>query len=283
MSVIASPYARRLSREKGLRLREIRGSGPGGRIVARDVEAALSGRVSRSAMADALPSPRLFYEEGSYEEVALSPMGLAMAKRMAASWREIPHFFTERDFRAAALDDFRRQINLGRREGERFGLNLLITRAVSLALMEERGVNVSFAGDSLLRHRHADIGMAVATDHGLIAPILWRSEERSLRGLSDAIGEIVEKARSRRLLPRDYEGGSFGLSNLGMHGVDRFTAVINPPQAAILAVGALRETGDGLRLSCVLSSDHRVIDGVLAGRFMGVLGGFIEEPWRMFV
>ena len=287
----ASPYARRLAREKKRDLSHIKGTGPGGRIVARDVESAPSPAApapstqAQSAQAppsfSQTPDPKVFYDKESYEESPLSPAGLAMAKRMAGAWRDIPHFFVSMDFQADALQDLREQINQKREKP--ISWNVFITRAVARVLMEHPEVNISFAGKTILRHKHADIGMAVATDAGLITPILWRAEEQSLEALMEQIAQAAEKARARKLLPKDYEGGSFSISNLGMFGVDHFTAIINPPQAAILAVGGLKKTPQGLVLSCTLSSDHRVIDGATAARFMQRLRHYVENPSLMFL
>ena len=312
--ITASPLARHLAQQSGIELAQITGSGPNGRIIKRDIEAVRDGTVtlarpsasqaamgaaSSGAPADAakgqmhsgvmpaLPGARAYYTPGAYDELPLDMMRGAIATRLTQSMQQIPHFYLTRSLALDALMDYRARVNLALAEqGEKISLNDLIVRACALALMDVPEVNVSFAGDAILRHHHADIGVAVALPEGLITPIVTRCDEKSIRAIGAEIKDLAARAAEKRLKPSEYEGGSFSVSNLGMFGIDQFTAVINPPQAAILAVGGpvqkLRlidgDTVAQTQMRVTLSCDHRAIDGAIGAQFLATLAEYIEQP-----
>lgn len=295
--VFASPLARRIAAQKGIDLKSLKGSGPHGRIVRADVESAKPGaavpRGAGQAMAPAQSiDARAFYEEGSYEEVPLDGMRKTIARRLTQSMQEIPHFYLSVDCRLDELFRVRKELNneLGD-SGIKLSVNDFLIRAAALALKKVPDANVSYAGDALLKHKHADIGIAVALDGGLITPILRSAETKGLAQIASEAKELAGRARDRKLKPSEFEGGSFSISNLGMFGIKHFTAVINPPQAAILAVGAGEERTvvvDGkvevaTMMTVTMSSDHRAIDGALGARFLDAFKGFVEFPARMLL
>ncbi len=306
--ILASPLARHMAKSAGLELAHVHASGPGGRIIKRDIEAMLKNPTETSSSATpkatlsktstfaALQPPladaRAYYEAGSYDEIPLEGMRTAIAARLTQSMQQIPHFYLTRSLPMSALMDYRASINVALAEcGEKISLNDLLMRAVALALMDVPEVNVSFAGDAILRHHHADIGVAVALPGGLITPIVTRCEEKPIRAIATEIRALAASAAQKRLKPSEYEGGSFSVSNLGMLGIDRFTAVINPPQAAILAVGGVRrelrmeknDTGkdtvvEDSVVDVTLSCDHRAIDGALGAQFLTALAVYVTKP-----
>ena len=313
--IIASPLARHLAQQNQIDLAQIKGSGPNGRIIKRDVEAVRDGTVKppapRAASAapiaqqaapqaaphagimPALPDARAYYQADQYDELPLDMMRGAIATRLTQSMQQLPHFYLTRSLHIDALLDYRARINTAladqpTEEGkpEKISLNDLIVRACALALMDVPEVNVSFAGDAILRHHHADIGVAVALPEGLITPIVTQCDDKSIRAISAEIKDLAARAGEKRLKPSEYEGGSFSVSNLGMFGIDQFTAVINPPQAAILAVGgpvkSLQLVGDApvetTQMRVTLSCDHRAIDGAVGAQFLATLADYIEKP-----
>jgi len=240
-----------------------------------------------SGIMPALPDARAYYTPGAYDELPLDMMRGAIATRLTQSMQQIPHFYLTRSLALDALMDYRARVNLALAEqGEKISLNDLIVRACALALMDVPEVNVSFAGDAILRHHHADIGVAVALPEGLITPIVTRCDEKSIRAIGAEIKDLAARAAEKRLKPSEYEGGSFSVSNLGMFGIDQFTAVINPPQAAILAVGGPVQKlhlidGDTVaqtQMRVTLSCDHRAIDGAVGAQFLATLAEYIEQP-----
>lgn len=309
--IIASPLAHHLAQQNQIDLAQIKGSGPNGRIIKRDVEAMRDGTVKpqapRAASAapiapqaaphagimPALPDARAYYQPDQYDELPLDMMRGAIATRLSQSMQQLPHFYLTRSLHIDALLDYRARINTALEDQpnengkpEKISLNDLIVRACALALMDVPEVNVSFAGDAILRHHHADIGVAVALPEGLITPIVTKCDDKSIRAISAEIKDLAARAAEKRLKPSEYEGGSFSVSNLGMFGIDQFTAVINPPQAAILAVGgpvkSLQLVGDApveiTQMRVTLSCDHRAIDGAVGAQFLSVLADYIEKP-----
>ena len=278
----ASPLARRLAQKYGINLETLRGSGPRGRIVKSDVEAARAGGVSRGT----LPDARLYFSSDSYQEHPLTPMRKSIAERLTLSKQEIPHYTLRVDCHMEALLRMRKTLNTNKKEGK-ISVNDFVVRAIALSLMEVPEVNTSWGGDALLQHTSADIGVAVALEGGgLMTPLIRGAERLSVEEISSRVKDLARRAQERKLKPEEYEGGTFSVSNLGMFGVKSFTAVINPPQAAILAVGAALETPvvrDGAVvaatiMSATLSCDHRVIDGAVGARFLETFKGFIEDP-----
>jgi pyruvate dehydrogenase E2 component (dihydrolipoamide acetyltransferase) len=302
--VFASPLARRLAGEGGLDLLRVTGSGPHGRIVAADVEVALrtgsavktapvAAPVPIAAAPTAGPDARLFFAKDSYVELPHDAMRKAIARRLTSSKRDIPHYYLKVDCQIDALMDVRKQINAqAPAEGPgayKVSVNDFVVKAAALALIRVPGVNCSWTETALLQHRHADIGVAVALDFGLITPIVQKAETKSLAAISNEVKDLALRAKAKKLKPSEYEGGTFAISNLGMFGVRDFTAVINPPHAAILAVGA----GEGRPvvrngaivpatvMTVQLSCDHRVIDGALGATWLEAFKGYLENPVTM--
>lgn len=304
--VFASPLARRIAAQNNLDLAAITGSGPNGRIVKRDVEAAREAGVAAKpekaeAVATRPPEPAaaaaaLPFAEGSYEEVKHTPMRKTIARRLTLSKQTIPHFYLTIDCALDALMALRRDLNeRAPREGDapayKLSVNDFIIRASALALRRTPEANASWTDSAMLRHKHADIGVAVAIEGGLITPIIRAAETKGLAELSNEMRDLAARARARKLKPEEYEGGTFSISNLGMYGISEFSGVINPPHSMILAVGAAEQkpvVKDGAVavatvMHCTLSCDHRVVDGALGAEFLKVFKGFIEDPVTMLL
>jgi pyruvate dehydrogenase E2 component (dihydrolipoamide acetyltransferase) len=295
--IFASPLARRLAEQQGIDLAAIAGSGPHGRIVKADLEGTPKAAPKKQPSAGTAPAPvssidaRAFYEKGSYEEIPLDGMRKTIARRLTQSMQEIPHFYLTVDCELDELLIARKKLNEAAGEGVKLSVNDFLIRAAALALIKVPDANVSFAGDAILKHRSADIGIAVALDGGLITPIIRNAEKKGLAEISAEAKSLAERARDKKLKPVEFEGGSFSISNLGMFGIKHFTAVINPPQAAILAVGKGEERpvvrNGKLEVATVmtvtLSCDHRAIDGALGARFLEAFKSFVEYPARMLL
>jgi pyruvate dehydrogenase E2 component (dihydrolipoamide acetyltransferase) len=291
--IFASPLARRIAGQKGLDLAKVTGSGPRGRIVAADVEKAPAPAAAASGFA-ALPDARLFYKPEDYVEIPNDAMRKSIAKRLAASAALIPHIALTVDCRLDTLLAVRANLNAAAPKGGgayKLSVNDFIIKAAAHALMKVPEVNVSWTDAATLRHRHADIGVAVALETGLITPIVFHAEEKGLVAISEEVKSLAARAKEKKLKPNEYEGGSFSVSNLGMFGTRQFSAIINPPQAAILAVGAGEPRAvvrDGkieaaTVMTITLSLDHRAADGAAGARFLSVLKQFIEDPAEMLL
>lgn len=311
--IFASPLARRIARQAGVDITAVQGSGPRGRIVKSDVEALQSSGIKpvakpatmESASAQAavqgsvsgslsLPDARAFYQKGEYEEVPHDSMRKAIARRLTSAKALIPHYYLTIDCHIDALLGARGRLNASSSKGEgafKLSVNDFVVKACATALMRVPEVNASWTETGMLRHRHADVGVAVALDFGLITPIVFRAEEKGLAAISNEIKSLAERARAKRLKPQEFEGGGFSVSNLGMFGIREFTAVINPPQAAILAVGAAEarpvirdgKVETATVMTVTMSCDHRVIDGATGARFLQAFKTFIEEPSAMLL
>ncbi len=312
--VFASPLARRIAAEKGIDLAAIAGSGPRGRIVKADVENAAPGikstphpeevrsvvskgvakGPSEASAPSALPDARLFFKPEDYEEIPHDSMRKAIAKRLTASTSSIPHFYLTIDCRIDALLAARKRLNDASPKGEgayKLSVNDFLVKAAAMALAKSPAVNASWTDSAVLRHKHADVGVAVALDFGLITPIVFQAESKGLAAISNEVKSLAERARTKKLKPQEYEGGTFAISNLGMFGISHFTAVINPPHAGILAVGAGVEkpvvTNGKIEIATVMSvtmsCDHRVIDGATGSRFLSVFKQFVEDPAAMLL
>ncbi len=303
--VKASPLARRLAAQTGLDLAAIKGSGPHGRIIKRDIEAASGGAVglpgAAAATAQVIPfgapstSPNdLGIPEGSYDELPMNAMRKVVARRMTESKQTVPHFPLTIDCDIDKLLALRKELNSRSPEGEgafKISVNDFVLRASALALKKVPGANASFAGDKILLHHHADIAVAVALEGGLITPIIWKAETKGLQEISEEMKDKAGRAKEKKLMPEEYQGGTFSISNLGMFGVKEFSAVINPPHGAILAVGQGEQrpvVKDGALsiatvMSCTMSCDHRVVDGALGARWLQVFKGYIEDPVTMLL
>jgi len=277
--VKASPLAKKIAAQSGVDLKVIHGSGPGGRIIRRDVEAAAT---AQPAAVTAI-GPEL-------EDVPLSQMRAIIAKRMSLAKAPVPHFYVTSDVdmdRAWALRE-----ELNGLEGQlKLSPNDLVIRACALALMRHPGINASFQGESIRVHHRAHIGIAVALDEGLITPVLRDCQAKSLAQIAVEARDLAERARGRKLRANEMSGATFSISNLGMFDVAAFSAIINPPEGAILAVGSIRRVpvvdGDavtvGRRMALTISCDHRAMDGAMAARFMQEVKRLLEEPLRLLV
>jgi len=297
--IFASPLARRLAAQAGLALDTLTGSGPHGRIIRRDVEAvtaragATAQPVIPAAAAPDAGDARIVVPPQATGDVRVphSAMRRTIARRLLESKTQIPHFYLKAQIRTQALSELRRRINT--LPGERHvSVNDLIVKAVAAALVEVPGMNVSWTDDAMIQHAQADIAVAMSTPTGLITPVVRGVQDKSLSRLSAEIRELASRARAGRLQPQEYQGGSFTVSNLGMYGTTEFAAIINPPQSAILAVGAiapqvLPAPDGGMEvapvISVVLSVDHRAIDGAVASAWLSALRKILEEPLAALV
>ncbi|MDQ7071223.1 MAG: pyruvate dehydrogenase complex dihydrolipoamide acetyltransferase [Rhodobacterales bacterium] len=302
--VFASPLARRIAADKGLDLAGISGSGPRGRIVKADVigETAVAAMPVPAASAVAKAAPAMasgpdadkvmrMYEGRDFEEVKLDGMRKIIAARLTEAKQSIPHFYLRRDIKLDALLAFRSQLNKQlEARGVRLSVNDFIIKACALALQAVPDANAVWAGDRVLRMAASDVAVAVAIEGGLFTPVLEDADTKSLSSLSTQMKDMAARARERKLAPHEYQGGSFAISNLGMMGIDNFDAVINPPQAAILAVGAGKKRAvvddDGQLsvatvMSVTLSVDHRVIDGALGAELLQAIVDNLENPMAM--
>ncbi|MFN6951040.1 MAG: pyruvate dehydrogenase complex dihydrolipoamide acetyltransferase [Albidovulum sp.] len=309
--IMASPLARRLARERGIDIAVLTGSGPHGRIVKADVEsfsaapaaarptvqstpAAAQAAAPVAASLPAGPTASAvarIYEGREYAEISLDGMRKTIAARLTEAKQTIPHFYLRREVQLDALMKFRGELNTGlETRGVKLSVNDFIIKACAMALQDVPDANAVWAGDRILRLKPSDVAVAVAIDGGLFTPVLKDAEKKTLSTLSNEMKDLAARARSRKLAPHEYQGGSFAISNLGMFGIDNFDAVINPPHGAILAVGAgVRKPvvkadgsiGVATVMSMTLSVDHRVIDGALGAKLLGAIVGYLENPVAM--
>lgn len=304
--VFASPLARRIAAEKGLDLGQVQGSGPHGRIVKADVEgakpvavaavAAVAAPVAAQAPVAAVasgPSTDVVlktYADRPFTEVKLDGMRKTIAARLTEAKQTVPHFYLRRDIELDALMAFRGQLNAKlEARGVKLSVNDFIIKACALALQQVPAANAVWAGDRVLQFKKSDVAVAVAIEGGLFTPVLRDAEAKSLSALSSEMKDLAKRARDRKLAPHEYQGGSFAISNLGMFGIDNFDAIINPPHAAILAVGAgvakpIVKDGAvvvGTVMSVTLSVDHRVIDGALGAQLLTAIKENLENPLAM--
>jgi pyruvate dehydrogenase E2 component (dihydrolipoamide acetyltransferase) len=297
----ASPVARRLAEEGGLDLRRIEGSGPGGRIVKRDVEAALDGHAGLpSVEAEDAPSPvptlaevRSSSEPGvDFEDVPLSQMRKTIAKRLVESLSPVPHFFLRVTVDMTRTLEARERVNaLLEDQGRKISINDFLLKATAHALALHPQVNAQWVGEAIRRHYRVHLGVAVAVEDGLITPVIRDANRKGLAQISGEVRELAARGRDKKLLPEEYTGSTFSVSNLGMFGIHEFTGVINPPEAGILAVGGVEETPvveDGQvvvrpLMKVTMSCDHRVIDGATGARFLQTLKQMLEEPAAVLI
>jgi pyruvate dehydrogenase E2 component (dihydrolipoyllysine-residue acetyltransferase) len=280
-----SPLAKKIAAQSGVDLRVVHGSGPGGRIIRRDVEAALT---SGPAVAPARVAPTGTGPE--YEDHPLTPIRAVIAKRMPLSKAPVPHFYVTSEVAMDRAWALREELN-GLEGQPKISVNDLVIRACALALLEHPGVNASLQGEAIRVWHRAHIGIAVALDEGLITPVLRDCQGKSLSQIAVEARDLVERARTRKLRAQELSGATFSISNLGMFDVADFSAIINPPEGAILAVGTVRKMpvveGDavtvGRRMSVTLSCDHRVMDGAMGARFLQTVKQLLEEPLRLLV
>jgi pyruvate dehydrogenase E2 component (dihydrolipoamide acetyltransferase) len=300
----ASPLARRMAAQAGLDLATINGSGPRGRIVKADIEAAIAGGAAAMApaaatataapaapAAAAAPVVGASPFEGEFELQPLSAMRKIIARRMSEAKREAPHFYLTMDCELDALLALRQDLNARADGAFKLSVNDLVIKAAAVALMKEPDANVGYGDEGIRRYKSADISVAVASERGLITPVIRNANGKGLEAISREMRELAEKANAGKLMPEEYQGGSFSISNLGMYGVRQFDAVINIPQACILAVGAGEQrpiVKDGALaiatvMSVTLSVDHRAVDGAIGARFLAAFRGLVEDPMTMLL
>ena len=290
---VVTPLARRLAGERGIDLSRISGSGPHGRIVARDVESAAPQAAPAQAAGLSLAQVKALYEGVAYEEVPLDSMRRTIATRLVEAKQTIPHFYLTADLDVGRLIAMREEANAAAPKSKdgapafKLSLNDFIIKAWAAALQRIPAANSVWAGDRILRFRSSDIGIAVALEGGLITPVVRNAEMKSLSAISAEMRDLAERARQKKLRPNEYQGGASAISNLGMYGVREFSAIINPPHATILAIGATRrapvEADDGSvrfisQMTVTLSCDHRVVDGALGAELLAAFKDFIEKP-----
>ncbi|MEY4707591.1 MAG: hypothetical protein RJB58_1314 [Pseudomonadota bacterium] len=322
--IFASPLAKRLAASKGIDLSTLSGTGPRGRIVQSDVENAPGGGAAHQTTSGAakpaagaaapaggagipgvtpLPGARLLYPAGSYEEIPHDSMRKAIAKRLTSAKTLIPHYYLTVDCNLDALMAVREKMNAAAplvKKGEggkdkvpayKLSVNDFIMKASAMALMKHPAVNASWTDTAILKHKDADVGVAVALDFGLITPIIFKAQTKGLVEISNEVKLLAALAKEKKLKPSQYEGGGFSVSNLGMYGIKNFTSIINPPQSCIIAVGAGEERAIvkngkieiGTVMTVTMSADHRVVDGGTGAKFLQTLKTFIEEPASMLL
>jgi pyruvate dehydrogenase E2 component (dihydrolipoamide acetyltransferase) len=288
--IFASPLARRIAADQGVDLASLAGSGPHGRILRRDVEAAETRQSSAGVAAMPTNAPMSAVAGASTVE-ANSQMRRIIAQRLQESKANAPHFYLTVDCEIDNLLAARRMMNEQAGEGVKISVNDLVIRAAAMALIAVPKANASWEGENTRYFQHADIAMAVAVDGGLVTPVVWAAEQKGLAALSGITRDLALRAREGKLAPEEFSGGSFTISNLGMYGIREFAAVINPPQGAILAVGAGEErpvVRDGQLavatvMSVTLSADHRVVDGAVGAEWLQAFKGYIQQPVTMLL
>ncbi|MBN9343357.1 MAG: pyruvate dehydrogenase complex dihydrolipoamide acetyltransferase [Caedibacter sp. 38-128] len=290
--IFASPLARRVASNNQIDLATLQGSGPRGRIIKADVEAAVSNKPQSSQVSTTTSYKAADDLYPAYEEVKVSNMRKVIAQRLTESKQNVPHFYLTVECEIDELLNFRKQINKSLPESERISVNDLIIKAISVALKKVPDANASWIeGGYVRRYQHADVSVAVAVEGGLVTPIVRGAELKSILEISREMKELISKARAGKLKPQEFQGGTFSLSNLGMYGIKNFSAVINPPQGCILAVGAGEElpiVRDGkveiaTIMGCTLSVDHRVVDGAVGAEFLKVFKNLITNPVLMLI
>ncbi|TAV48538.1 pyruvate dehydrogenase complex dihydrolipoamide acetyltransferase [Rhizobium leguminosarum] len=314
----SSPLARRLAKEAGIDLAAVAGSGPHGRVVKSDIEAAVAGGGAKAAVpaaaasapqASAVPAPTAaapkgaseeavlkLFEPGSYELVPHDGMRKTIARRLVESKQTIPHFYVSVDCELDALLALRAQLNdaAPRKDNApayKLSVNDMVIKAMALSLRDVPDANVSWTDSNMVKHKHADVGVAVSIPGGLITPIIRKAEEKTLSTISNEMRDLGKRAKDRKLKPEEYQGGTSSVSNMGMMGVKNFAAVVNPPHATILAVGAGEqrvvvkkgEMAIATVMSVTLSTDHRCVDGALGAELLQAFKGYIENPMGMLV
>jgi pyruvate dehydrogenase E2 component (dihydrolipoamide acetyltransferase) len=291
-----TPLARRLAGENGIDLSRMSGSGPRGRIVAADVEGAIAkggGRAAPMATGASADQVKALYQGVGYDEVPLDGMRATIARRLVEAKQTIPHFYLVADVTMDALLKIREEANSGApKDSYKLSVNDFVIKALALALQRVPAANAVWAGDRILRFKQSDVGVAVAIDGGLLTPVIRNAEGKSLSAISNEMKDLAARAKEKKLKPAEYQGGSSAISNLGMYGVREFSAIINPPHATILAVGASQrrpvEAEDGSvkfvsQMTATLSCDHRVVDGALGAELLAAFKALIESPVRMLV
>jgi pyruvate dehydrogenase E2 component (dihydrolipoamide acetyltransferase) len=295
----ASPLARRLARQKGINLAAITGTGPKGRITKGDVEKVAKRGISLGAGTAAVvtPAPRpmpagpLPYHEDEFERIENSMMRKAIARRLTESKQQVPHFYLNVDVEMDRLMDLRAQLNEAADGAFKLSVNDFVIKAVAKALVDVPAANASWTDASTLMHKHAHVSVAVAIEGGLITPVIRFAEQKGIVDISNEVKELAGRARAGELKPEEYSGGTFSISNLGMYGVKQFSAIVNPPEGAILAVGGTEErpvvkNGEltiARMMTLTLSCDHRVVDGAVGAEYLAALKKYIEMPASVLI
>jgi pyruvate dehydrogenase E2 component (dihydrolipoamide acetyltransferase) len=293
-AVKASPLARKVAKDNGVNLTSVQGTGPGGRVVRKDVEAALAGG---SQTTDRKPSsivngPSSTVVVSTEDKViATTKLRQAIGRRLVESKQTIPHFYVTHEYKMEALMDMRKQVNAYLPENEKVSINDFIIKAAALTLRLFPNLNATLKGNEIIQFGHVNVSVAVTVPGGLMTVVVKDADVKSLRQISGEIKSMAARARDGKVKPEDVDGSTFSTSNLGMYDVEEFIAIVNPPEAAILAIGSARETpvvvnGEikaGSRMKATISVDHRVSDGAEAAQFMQALAGFLENPVRMLV
>lgn len=303
--VIASPLARRMAEEQGIDVKNVKGTGPGGRITKKDIEVyqkaglaakpAPTARIPSEAPAAAkewLPAPALSTEPArETQTIQLNRLRAAIGRRMTEAKQQVPHFYVTHEYDMAAVIEMRQQVNALLPEEQKTSVNDFIIRAVALNLIEFPNLNASLSGDQIIRHGQINVGVAVAVEGGLLTVVCKDADRKPVRIISSEVKAMVSRAREGKVRSDDIEGSTFSVSNLGMYDVEHFIAIINPPEAAILAIGSAMEVpvvknGQitvGMRMKATISVDHRVSDGAEAARFLQSLTQYLEEPMRLMI
>ncbi len=295
----ASPLARRIADMKGIDLKALKGTGPRGRIIKRDVEGAKPGAATPSAapaQPDGLILPQVLddriYAPDTYELVPLDGMRKTVAKRLTTSFMQVPHFPLTIDLELDHLLASRSAINAAAKEGVKVSVNDMLIKAAALALMDEPDCNASYTDNGIAYHKHANVSVAVAIDGGLITPVVFKAETKGLAEISEEMKDLAARARDRKLKPQEYTGGTFSISNLGMFGIKNFASIINPPEGMILSVGAgekravVDASGNIVArtvMSVTLTCDHRVIGGAEGAKWLQAFKRYVETPEAMLL
>ncbi len=289
LEIKASPLAKKIARDNNINLAQLQGTGPGGRVVRKDVESALASNTQSAVRSTFAPSFTAISHDD--ETVQLTKLRQAIARRMTESKTSVPHFYVSHEYKMDAVMAMRKQVNEYLPDNEKLSVNDFIVKAVALALREFPNLNATFAGDKVVRHGAVNVGVAVAVTGGLLTVVNKNTDQMPLRQISADVKQKVARARDGKVKPDDIEGSTFSISNLGMYDVENFIAIVNPPEAAILAVGSAKEVpvvenGEikiGWRMKATVSVDHRVSDGAEAAQFMQSLAKYLETPALMLV
>ena len=291
-SVKASPLARKVAKDNNVNLASIQGTGPGGRVVRKDVESALSsGQSSVSSVQSTQPNYQLPITIHEDKVVATTKLRQAIGRRLVESKTTIPHFYVTHEYKMDALMDMRKQANAYLPDNEKLSVNDFILKAVALALRQFPNLNATIKGSEVIQFGHVNVGVAVTVPGGLMTVVVKDTDQKPMRQISSEVKAMAARAREGKVKPDDVDGSTFSTSNLGMYDVEEFIAIINPPEAAILAISSAREvpvveSGElkvGWRMKATISVDHRISDGAEAAQFMQALAGFLENPVRMLV
>jgi pyruvate dehydrogenase E2 component (dihydrolipoamide acetyltransferase) len=290
--VKASPLARKIARDRNIDLSRVQGTGPGGRVVRKDVEAAVSsGQPAAATRQPAVPTSQPVAASAEDQTIQTTKLRQAIGRRLVESKQTIPHFYVTHEYKMDALMAMRKQANEYLPDNEKLSVNDFILKAVALTLRQFPNLNASLNGDQVVRYGHVNVGVAVTVPGGLMTVVVRDTDQKTMRQISVEVKTMAGRAREGKVKPDDVDGSTFSTSNLGMYDVDEFIAIINPPEAAILAIGSAREVAvveggqvkPGWRMKATISVDHRVSDGAEAAQFMQALAGFLENPVRMLV